>query len=130
MCVRRTGPVGRSVPVLVVVCEAGESGHRTCVVVSDPLDHLPHFLPPLLLFQNPRLLIASPALPEQTHTAFQNLKQTKHFEMCKKHESKLFIIILQAADRRNSFYLGEFLKVLFQTPFCFLLISCFVVVFM
>lgn len=53
-------------PVLVVVSEAGESRHGTGVVVSDPLDHLPHFLPPLLLFQKPHLLVASPILPEQT----------------------------------------------------------------
>lgn len=45
-----TCPVRRRVPVLVVVREAGESRHGTGVVVSDPLDHLPHFLPPLLLF--------------------------------------------------------------------------------
>lgn len=53
-------------PVLVVVCEAGESRHGAGVVVSDPLDHLPHFLPPLLLFQNPCLLVTGPALPEKT----------------------------------------------------------------
>lgn len=54
-------------PVLVVMREAGESGHRTSVVVLDPLDHLPHLLPPLLLLQKPRL-ISSPALPALTHT--------------------------------------------------------------
>lgn len=50
-------------PVLVVVREAGESRHRTSVVVFDPLDHLPHLLPPLLLLLKPRLLVPSPALP-------------------------------------------------------------------
>lgn len=53
-------------PVLVVVCEAGESRHGAGVIVSDPLDHLPHFLPPLLLFQNPCLFVTGPALPEKT----------------------------------------------------------------
>lgn len=55
-------------PVLVIMREAGESGHRTSVVVSYPLDHLPHFLPPLLLLQKPCLLVASLALPANTHT--------------------------------------------------------------
>lgn len=63
-----TCPVGGSVPVLVVVCEAGESRHGAGVIVSDPLDHLPHFLPPLLLFQNPCLFVTGPALPEKTKT--------------------------------------------------------------
>lgn len=63
-----TCPVGGSVPVLVVVCEAGESRHGAGVIVSDPLDHLPHFLPPLLLFQNPRLLVTGPTLPEKKTT--------------------------------------------------------------
>lgn len=61
-----TCPVGRGVPVLVVVSEAGESRHGTGVVVSDPLDHLPHLLPPLLFFLKPHLLVASPIFPEQT----------------------------------------------------------------
>lgn len=50
-------------PVLVVVGEAGESGHRTRVVVSNPLDHLPHLLPPLLLLLDPDLLVPGPVLP-------------------------------------------------------------------
>lgn len=57
-------------PVLVIVREAGESGHRTRVVVSYPLDHLPHLLPPLLLLQKPRLLVSRLALPANTHTVF------------------------------------------------------------
>lgn len=68
LIVCHTCPVGGSVPVLVVMREAGEAGHRTCVVVLDPLDHLPHLLPPPLLLQKPRLLVSSPALPVNTHT--------------------------------------------------------------
>lgn len=53
-------------PVLVVVCEAREARHGTRVVVSDPLHHLPHLLASLLLFEDPGLLVAGDALPEQT----------------------------------------------------------------
>lgn len=69
-----TCPVWRRVPVLVVVREAGESRHGTGVVVLDPLDHLPHFLPPLLLFQKPYLLVASRVLPNPTHSQRASVK--------------------------------------------------------
>lgn len=56
-------------PVLVVMCETCESGHRTRVVVSDPLDHLPHLLPSFLLLQYPSL-VTSPAFPEQIQIVY------------------------------------------------------------
>lgn len=60
-------------PVLVVVCEAREPRHGARVVVSDPLNHLPHFLPPLLLFEDPGLLVARHAFPARTQTAAANV---------------------------------------------------------
>lgn len=62
-----TCPEGGSLPVLVVVGEAGETRHATGVVVPQTFQQLPHLLPPLLLLQQPRLLILT--LPDDvTHT--------------------------------------------------------------
>lgn len=44
-----TGPVGGSVPVLVIMREAGEAWHAACVIVTQALQHLPELLPALLL---------------------------------------------------------------------------------
>lgn len=59
-------------PVLVVMCETCESRHGTRVVVPDPLNHLPHLLPPLLLFEDPGLLVACDAFPGETAAAETN----------------------------------------------------------
>lgn len=61
-------------PVLVVMCETCEARHGTRVVVSDPLDHLPHLLPSLLLFEDPGFLVACDAFPGHTHTHTHALK--------------------------------------------------------
>lgn len=78
-CVCHTCPVGCSMPVLVVMCETREAGHGARVVVSDPLNHLPHLLPPLLLFEDPGLLVPCDAFPGHTHTHTQNSScRSKH----------------------------------------------------
>lgn len=79
-CVCHTCPVGCSMPVLVVMCETREAWHGTRVVVSDPLNHLPHLLPPLLLFEDPGFLVACDAFPGHTHTHTQNSScRSKHW---------------------------------------------------
>lgn len=79
-CVCHTCPVGCSMPVLVVMCETCEAGHGTRVVVSDPLNHLPHLLPSLLFFEDPGFLVACDAFPRHTHTHTQNSScRSKHW---------------------------------------------------
>lgn len=57
MCFSLTCPEGGSLPVMVVVCEAGEARHAAGVVVLEPLEELAQLLPALLLLLQPLILL-------------------------------------------------------------------------
>lgn len=57
MCFSLTCPEGGSLPVMVVVGEAGEARHAAGVVVLEPLEELAQLLPALLLLLQPLILL-------------------------------------------------------------------------
>lgn len=56
-CVSLTCPEGGSLPVVVVVGEAGEAWHAACVIVLEPLEEFSQFLSALLLLLQPLSLL-------------------------------------------------------------------------
>lgn len=52
-----TCPEGGGLPVLVVMCEAGEARHAASVIITEALQELPQLLPAFLLFHQPLFLI-------------------------------------------------------------------------
>lgn len=57
VCVCLTCPEWSGLPVLVVVCEAGEARHAAGVIVTQALQYLPQLLPALLFQQQPGLIL-------------------------------------------------------------------------
>lgn len=52
-----TCPKGGSLPVVVVVGEAGEAWHAACIIVLEPLEEFSQFLSALLLLLQPLSLL-------------------------------------------------------------------------
>lgn len=61
-----TCPEGGSLPVLVVVGEAGETRHAAGVVVAEPLEQFTELLPAFLLLHQPLLLLLRGHFAEDT----------------------------------------------------------------